>query len=61
MKKLLLILTIIGFVSCSHDDCEEKKAEIYAKYERQLEFYPDDAARREAIRDQRDRELANAC
>lgn len=61
MKKLLLFAAIAAFASCSHDNCEEKKADIYAKYEKQLEFYPDDAARRELIREQRDRELANAC
>lgn len=61
MKKLILFAAVAALASCSHDNCEEKKADIYAKYEKQINLYNGDAARQQLIREQRDRELANAC
>lgn len=61
MKKLILLAAIAGFASCSDDDCEGKRAEINAQYEKQLKLYEGDEHRLQLIREERDRALANAC
>lgn len=61
MKKLILIASIAFIASCSDDDCAGKRDEINAKYQAQLDLYEGDEHRLQLIREQRDRELANAC
>jgi hypothetical protein len=61
--KTFLLLFIIGlaFVSCSDDNCAEKRAIIIKSYEEGVEFYKDDPERLKWLKEVRDAQLAAAC
>lgn len=61
MKKIIMLITILAFASCSDDDCSGKREEISTKYEEMIKLYEGDENRQNILREERDRALANAC
>ena len=61
MKKTLLVLAIVVFISC--DNCEEKKERIWNNYLQNVEAMGDNPnmEQLEAMQRERERDLADAC